>query len=279
MEVNGAMERRILRIDGDLCREADDLLIVERAVGLVLDGEACAQTVMTPGHEDLWALGHLRCLGLIEGKGDVERLEVKEDGAVVEVWRHNPHPPTGLCKNPVFRRGAHCASAAPGLKTTQNGRPMAAPTKNSMPGLRDVVRDGIRWLAEAPLYTSTGAAHVAALVASDGTKLVRMEDVGRHNAVDKAVGWALANEVDLAGTMLLTSGRLPEDMVAKAVAAGVPVMASVSAATAQGVAMAERHGLTLIGFVRGERMNVYAGYPSVSRASSSCVLKPAKDFL
>lgn len=257
--MEGTETRKIVRLHGDTRSEAADLLIVERRVCLVLDGGECAQTVMTPGHEDLWALGHLRCLGLIEARGDVERLEIKEDGAVVAVRRHSPHPPTGLCKTPVFRRGAHCASAAPGPETTQNERPMAAPAKNDMPNLPSVVRDGIRWLSEAPLYTSTGAAHVAALIRPDGTRLVRMEDVGRHNAVDKAVGWAIENEANLAETILLTSGRLPEDMVAKAVAAGIPVMASVSAATAQGVALAERHGLTLIGFVRGERMNVYAG--------------------
>lgn len=246
IKVNGAVERRILRVDGDQWQEADDLLIVERTVRLVLDGEERAQTVMTPGHEDWWALGHLRCLGAIETSDDVESLEIKDD--IVQ------------CR----RRGAHCASAVARTQTIRDH-----PCDGEM---RKVVRDGIRWLSEAPLYTSTGAAHVAALVKPDGRRLVRIEDVGRHNAVDKAIGWALANKINLAETILLTSGRLPEDMVAKGIAAGVLAMASVSAATAQGAALAERHGMILIGFVRGERMNVYSGYSSVIRASSSCVL-------
>lgn len=261
--MTGTEGRKIWRADGEDVREADDLLIVERKVCLLLAGEECARTVMTPGQEDLWALGHLRCLGAIETKDDVERLEIVEGGAAVLVRlraRRAPEVPPG-------GRGEEGGGAAPSPSSPGDARRVIAS-----------VRGGVRWLAEAPLYVSTGAAHAAALVRLDGTRLVRVEDIGRHNAVDKAIGWAVQNGVDLGGAILLTSGRLPEDMAAKGVAAGVPVMASVSAATAGGAALAERHGLTLIGFVRGERMNIYTDYSFISSASSFRVLKPAKDL-
>jgi len=108
------------------------------------------------------------------------------------------------------------------------------------------------------VFAATGGLHGAALFASDGTPLVVREDIGRHNAVDKVVGWALEQRrIPLSGTVLLVSGRASFELTQKAVMAGIPVLAAVSAPSSLAVDLASQSGLTLVAFLRGDSMNIY----------------------
>ena len=112
------------------------------------------------------------------------------------------------------------------------------------------------------LYRMTGGVHACAL--ADGGKLLLVaEDVGRHNAFDKVAGMVIQRGIDVSDKIALTSGRLSAEIVSKAIAHGVPLLASLSAPTAMGVKWAGRFGLTLVGFLRGKRLNVYTGYQRV----------------
>jgi FdhD protein len=116
------------------------------------------------------------------------------------------------------------------------------------------------------VFASTGGLHGAALFDADGNPLTVREDIGRHNAVDKVIGWALEQgRIPLTGTVLLVSGRASFELTQKAVMAGIPVLAAVSAPSSLAVDLASQSGLTLVAFLRGESMNVYTRPDRVTR--------------
>jgi FdhD protein len=136
--------------------------------------------------------------------------------------------------------------------------PLAADTARFAPDMLAALQDRLRDAQR--VFSRTGGLHAAGLFTAEGELIAVREDVGRHNAVDKVVGWALLDDrLPLAGCVLLVSGRASFELVQKAVLAAIPLLAAVSAPSSLAVDLAEEAGLTLVGFLRGPSMNVYTG--------------------
>ncbi len=246
-----------------------DSLAAEEPMELRVDGRALAVTMRTPGDDVELAHGFLLTEGVIAASADVVTArwcdsrddEGRNTYNVLDVaLAPGVAPPApGVERN--FYTTSSCGVCgkasldAVRLRSRHlpGGDPVRVPD-TVLYALPDALREAQR------VFDSTGGLHAAGLFTADGAPLVVREDVGRHNAVDKVLGWALLNDrVPAAGTVLMVSGRASFELVQKAVMAGVPVLAAVSAPSSLAVELAVESGMTLVGFLRGTTMNVYAG--------------------
>ena len=246
-----------------------DALAVEEPMELRVDGRALAVTMRTPGHDVELAHGFLLTEGVIATADELAAARycdsVDDTGAntynVLDVTLAPgvAPPETGVERN--FYTTSSCGvcgkASLDAVRLRTRFSPAADPVRveaDTLYGLPEALRDAQR------IFDSTGGLHAAGLFTADGTALVVREDVGRHNAVDKVLGWALPQgRVPASGCVLMVSGRASFELVQKAVMAGVPVLAAVSAPSSLAVELAVEAGMTLVGFLRGTSMNVYAG--------------------
>lgn len=236
-----------------------------QAVGRVL-----SVTMRTPGEDEELALGFLFCESIIDGAADVlggELLGENSRGEKMPTWRARLARPPGNQAVERVSRGI-ITSAACGLcgRTTLEGlRLRAAPAQGGhapVTGAAVLALPGkLRGLQR--IYPETGGCHGAGLFDASGEALVACEDVGRHNAVDKVVGTALRRGIATAGATLVLSGRAGFELVQKAAASGVALVVAVGAPSSLAAQLARDAGITLVGFARDGRFNVYsqAGRP------------------
>jgi FdhD protein len=261
-----ATRAKVWTLDGETEVRRRDSLVTEEPLEIRLSAGGRTQTVAvtmrTPGHDFELATGFLHAEGLLPGLphqvsycAEVERADQKFN--VVTVETDGPALEAPVRSGIVSSACGVCGSASldalheRGLNRVTDG--VAVPV-DALYGLPDALR------AAQGVFEVTGGLHGAGLFTADGSLVAAREDVGRHNAVDKLVGWGvLGDRLPLSETVLMVSGRCGYEIVQKAVAAGIPVVASVSAPSSLAVAVAEDFGLTLVGFLRGRRCNVYAG--------------------
>lgn len=262
--------RKIIRITvGDQTRAGEDLLAVEEPLEIRVNGRRLAVTMRTPGSDIDLAAGFLVSEGVIT-KGDDFSSARYCAGAVDGVNTYNVLDVT---------LGAGVAPPAPSLErsliTTSScglcGKESidAVRTKSAFDIADDAVRLEAELLTTFPeqlragqnVFEKTGGIHAAGLFdAATGEMLVLREDVGRHNAVDKVIGWAVKeNRLPLTGTVLMVSSRASFELTQKALMAGIPVLAAVSAPSSLAAEFAAEVGMTLVGFLRGKSMVIYAG--------------------
>jgi FdhD protein len=241
----------------------------EEPLEIRVGGRPLAVTMRTPGHDVELAHGFLLTEGVIGGRGDVSAARycdsVDADGRntynVLDVTLGDgvPAPDAGVERN--FYTTSSCGvcgkAALDAVRLRTRFSPAGDQCRFAMATLLSLphrLRDRQR------VFAATGGLHAAGLFTADGAVLVVREDVGRHNAVDKALGaMLLEGRVPAAGTVLMVSGRASFELVQKAVMAGVPALAAVSAPSSLAVELAEEQDLTLIGFLRESSMNVYTG--------------------
>jgi FdhD protein len=269
------VRRPVLHLSGGGERRRQEALAAEEPLEIRVGGRPLAVTMRTPGHDVELAHGFLLTEGVIGGPEDVSIARycdsVDSDGRntynVLDVALAEgvPDPDPGVERN--FYTTSSCGvcgkAALDAVRLKTRFSPADAPcpiTPTMLAALPGAMRD------EQRVFDSTGGLHAAGLFTSDGTLLVVREDIGRHNAVDKVMGWALlSGRVPLSDAVLMVSGRASFELVQKAAMAGVPALAAVSAPSSLAVDLADEQGITLVGFLRGESMNVYTGTHRIVR--------------
>lgn len=260
--------RRARRVAAGQVVERAETLVVEEPLEIRVNGSALTVTMRTPGSDVELAQGFLLTEGVIERRDDIATVQycrgADEDGVnsynVLDVTLAPgvPMPDVDITRN--FYTTSSCGvcgkASLDAVRLASRHPPgddparVTASTLTAMPAqLRSAQK----------VFASTGGLHGAALFSVDGTLLVVREDVGRHNAVDKVIGWALeSGRIPLGGSVLLVSGRASFELTQKAVMAGIPVLAAVSAPSSLAVDLAAQSGLTLVAFLRGDSMNIYS---------------------
>ncbi len=243
-----------------------------RVIGAGGNSQTIAITMRTPGRDFELVAGFLFAEGVVAGRGDIARVDYCADPDLTEDERYNVV--TVTLAGPIPR--------LPGLdRRFLTTSACGVCGKESLDALRirgcapvpagpivepDVVcslPDALR--AGQKVFTKTGGLHAAGLFAPTGELIAVREDVGRHNAVDKIVGWALFNdEIPAHDRILMVSGRTSYEIMQKALVAGIPFIAAVSAPSSLAVALSRDFDMTLVGFLRGRRFNVYAGQERIA---------------
>ncbi|MDI3280538.1 MAG: formate dehydrogenase accessory sulfurtransferase FdhD [Bacillota bacterium] len=248
--------RSVLKVGPEGARREEDWLLAEVPLTLILNGREFVTLLCTPQHVEDLLRGFLFSEGLITRREDLTSLRLRENGQVAEVETAGGGAAlgeklfgkrtvtTGCGRGTIFY---HVSDALQTRKLTWAGRVSAA-------AVSELARF---WQERTRLFLLTGCAHSAALCTPAGEVLAVREDIGRHNAVDKVIGCALAEGWALEDKLLFTTGRISSEILIKAAKARIPVLASHSAPTELAVAFGEELGVTILGFVRGRRMNVY----------------------
>ena len=262
--------RRASHLTAEHSIERPETLVVEEPLEIRVNGAPLTVTMRTPGSDIELAQGFLLTEGVIGRRDDVLTVqycrgaESNPDGTnsynVLDVTLRPdvPPPDTDVTRN--FYTTSSCGvcgkASLEAVRLSSRHSPGDDPTAVSMATLT-LLPAQLR--SAQKVFASTGGLHAAALFTADGALLAVREDVGRHNAVDKVIGWALESDrIPLGGTVLLVSGRASFELTQKAVMAGIPVLAAVSAPSSLAVDLATQSGLTLVAFLRGDSMNVYS---------------------
>ncbi|GAQ95420.1 FdhD protein [Thermodesulfovibrio aggregans] len=240
--------KKIVRVKQNEAIELDDSLAVEKKIKVYVNNEEVVSLSASPVQIKELVVGFLMTEDILKGDWCPEKITIDEDGkdikARVELEGHvsfEGKTITSGCMSSVSFLSDVKVTINDNLKISQNS----------------IFRLFKEFQQRSTLYRTTGCIHAAAL-ADENEILYIAEDVGRHNAVDKVIGWALLNRVDLKGKIILVSGRISSEMALKTAKWKIPIIVSRTAPTTLAVELAQKANLTLIGFLRGNRFNIYS---------------------
>lgn len=246
--MNGSISRRVLRVTEDNPLELDDTLAQEKRLRILVNGKEVLKLYCSPVMVRELVVGFFMTEGIIEGNWCAERMSIEYgEEIVVDI------PSEGE----VSLEGAAITSGCVGGVTFErkmDDEPLTDRIRIEKEKLRGLFS---QFQKSSELYHLTGCIHSAAI--SDGENLIVVaDDIGRHNAVDKVIGYCILEEIPLHDKIMLVSGRLSSEMATKCARWGIPVVVSRTAPTALAVDIAEKRGITMVGFMRGARFNIYS---------------------
>ncbi len=244
---------QILRISGDKQERLGDIVVTEFPLTILFNNEEMVTLLCTPQHLDCLAIGFLASEGLLQSKQDIKKILVDGRAGIVRI-----ESTEATTEGPglVFRRlitsgcgrGTHLYSA---------GNPPAKVESTTVVSPGQVFSLMKDFHQHCTVFKATGGIHAAALCNAKEIQVFH-EDIGRHNAIDKVLGQCLLDNIATKDKLLLTSGRVSSEVVLKAARRSIPLLISKSPPTSLAVTLAKDLGITIVGFVRGQRMNIYA---------------------
>jgi FdhD protein len=249
----------VRKIEGDSSASFQDLLAVEDPLEIRLGEKTISITMRTPGHDPELAAGFLFTEGILEGTQQIREIQHSKNSITVQL---NPDVEVDferLQRNFYTTSSCGVCGKASIEALRMQGCPVLPRSSAAIQAavihrLPQAQRD------EQAVFARTGGLHAAALFDFQGNLILLREDVGRHNAVDKLIGAEmLAGRTPLADKLLLVSGRASFELTQKALMAGIPILAAVGAPSSLAVETAQRFNMTLLGFVRDSRFNIYSG--------------------
>ncbi len=258
------LERATLRWRASRFRNGRDLLAVEEPLEIRLAGRRFTVTMRTPGHDEELVAGFLFTEGFVSAAneiGEIRRVRGsagKPEANVIDVILHVPVEALRKRLQRNFAMTSSCGLC--GKTSIEAIERRIAPLSRGHASLQATVLTNLsaKMRAEQSIFADTGGVHAAALFDRSGALRMLREDIGRHNAVDKLVGWAMGrNTLPLSDALVMVSGRLSFEIVQKVAAAGAPLLAAVSAPSSLAVELADKVGITLLGFLRDGAFNVY----------------------
>lgn len=247
----------IVKIDtgAKTSQKVEDYVAEEVPIYIIINKKPYATIMCTPKDLKELVMGHLLSEGTVKAVEEIQEITIKEESVCHVKLKLGVDIESRL--KLASRLYRVIPSACGGPYSPQILKRLK-PVQSAVKVKAEIIQDRVKYLNRmAETFRKTGGVHVAAVYKADGNLVAIAEDVGRHNAVDKALGKAAMAKVAFSDCFLALSGRLTADIVLKAARIGVPIIASIAAALDSGIEIAKIAGLTLIGFVRGTRMNVY----------------------
>lgn len=260
---------KIFKIKKDKQEEIEDIVLYETPIDLYVNSKPLVNIICLAKDLKELSVGFLFSIGIIESIKDIKEINVNEleNSIFVNLRENIKFDIEKLDVNPVSRVvDSTCGISSPWRYIIKEGLDKANVTKaihakDNIKVNANTIFSAIKEMqTKTPLYRETGGCHGAAIFDINGNLLSVKEDIGRHNAIDKVIGEMLLKEHDFENVFLTSTGRLTGDSVLKTIKAKIPIVASLSAAIESGIRLAFAYGITLIGFVRGSRMNIYT-YP------------------
>lgn len=259
--MKGTKEYDIVRVEGQEMYKKKDYIIIEYPFTIFLNDKEFITLLCTPNSLEHLAIGFLHSEGLIKKKEDITKVRIDSEKGIAYVYTKNESNlseklygkrtiTTGCGKGTVFYNVVDSFRS----KRIENN------TKINPKEITNLIRT---FNKESKLFLKTGGVHSCAL--SDNENIIIFEeDIGRHNALDKIIGKVLMENIDVTDKMILTSGRISSEVLIKMAKVGIPIIVSRSAPTNLTLDIAKDLNITVIGFVRGDKMNIYSNFPSLN---------------
>ena len=238
-------------------KKVADYVAEEKPLHLFVNTTYWATILCSPLNLKEMAVGHLLSEGILKSTGEIEEVQLNEtEGSCHVKLKATVNVDKRLSLSRLHQR---VVTSACGEQSIYQYQRKPAKVTSNLQVKAETVFNAVNQLNfKAEVFRQTGGVHAAAIYTADGALVALAEDVGRHNAVDKVIGMAALKQTRFGECFLTSTGRLSGDIVFKASKVGLPILASLGAALDSGVAMAEAANLTLAGFVRGKRMNIYS---------------------